>query len=149
MSTRRNLGRRRRSAGLSRKWRAVTIFYRIPAWGAAGYDFRSVTGFMPRSRSYFFVLGEKSMFRNRWFVLALVLVLTAGLLMGGVSAEGEEAVRSTVCANCAGTGADGGEECGDCSGSGVITSTSNMAFTFWALVPPLVAIALALITKEV
>ena len=36
-----------------------------------------------------------------------------------------------------------------CEGTGVITSTSRMAFSFWALVPPIVAIILALITKEV
>lgn len=49
---------------------------------------------------------------------------------------------SIVCTSCGGVG------CDECEG-GVLTSTSNMAFTFWALVPPIVAIVLALITKEV
>ena len=50
----------------------------------------------------------------------------------------------SVCAFAADDG-----ECGVCEGTGETTSTSRMAFSFWALVPPIVAIILALITKEV
>jgi len=72
-----------------------------------------------------------------------------------------------TCADCSGSGvvtengekiscatcdAKGGTElvtCADCEGAGTVSSSSRYFSTFAALLPPLVAIALALITKEV
>ena len=63
--------------------------------------------------------------------------------------DGDDVAKSITCTTCSGTGVSQGAECDVCEGTGVITSTSRMAFSFWALVPPIVAIILALITKEV
>ncbi len=53
--------------------------------------------------------------------------------------KGEE-----ICADCSDTFI-----CATCSGTGQVTASSNIYSTFWALVPPIIAIALALVTKEV
>ena len=80
------------------------------------------------------------------FVLALVLMLSLfSMTVSAVSAdEAAGYANSTVCPDC-----DGTSECDTCGGGGFITSDSKLAFSFWALVPPIVAIVLALITKEV
>ncbi len=76
----------------------------------------------------------------------LVLVLLCGLTAISAKAAdsaGEPAYAAkTICPDCNGAGCD---ECTD----GYLYSDSKMAFSFWALVPPIVAIVLALITKEV
>lgn len=84
-------------------------------------------------------------------ILTLVIMVVSMLTVFAFAADAEdEAPASTiVCSTCEGTGLVNGEECGECEGTGELTSGSRMAFTFWALVPPIVAIALALITKEV
>ena len=61
---------------------------------------------------------------------------------------------STACMTCYGlddTCADcGGENlCATCEGTGYVESPSRFYNTFWALLPPVIAIALALLTKEV
>lgn len=90
---------------------------------------------------------------RKWLAVLLLLLLAVSVLTVFALADGEGAAaapaRSITCTTCDGTGLVSGEECSVCGGTGVITSSSNMAFTFWALVPPIVAIILALITKEV
>ncbi|MGN0173882.1 MAG: Na+/H+ antiporter NhaC family protein [Acutalibacteraceae bacterium] len=59
-----------------------------------------------------------------------------------------------ACVDCMGKVADcetcgGTNVCPDCNGTGEVAAASNIYSTFWALVPPIIAIALALITKEV
>ncbi len=82
--------------------------------------------------------------RKRLVVMLLLIALVASLLTVVAFAAGEEAAASTAtCTYCSGNG------CDECGSTGVVTSTSYMAFSFWALIPPIVAIALALITKEV
>ncbi|MDO4845665.1 MAG: Na+/H+ antiporter NhaC family protein [Oscillospiraceae bacterium] len=83
--------------------------------------------------------------RKRLISLLLLIALAVCLLTVFAFAEGEaaEAGSSAVCTYCNGAG------CDECDGLGYVTSPSRLAFSFWALVPPLVAIALALITKEV
>ena len=54
-----------------------------------------------------------------------------------------------ACSSCNGNGGINEMSCADCSGSGTVTASSWYYSTFVALVPPLIAIALALITKEV
>ena len=48
------------------------------------------------------------------------------------------------CPDCGGTNV-----CSTCGGTGYVQSPSNFFNTFWALMPPVIAIVLALITKEV
>lgn len=88
---------------------------------------------------------------NRWrktITLLLMLLFALSLFSVTAYAEGTDAA-SMACTSCGGTGLYNGAECGDCGGTGLLTSQSRMAFSFWALVPPIVAIILALITKEV
>ena len=67
------------------------------------------------------------------FILTLLIVLTA-----------TDAVHKLVtCSTCSGTGVFLGEECEMCGGATVGVGT------IWALLPPIIAIGLALITKEV
>ena len=61
---------------------------------------------------------------------------------------------SGACMDCYGLDPEcescGGENvCAACGGTGYVESPSHFYNTFWALVPPIIAIALALITKEV
>ncbi len=49
-----------------------------------------------------------------------------------------------ACESCGGTNV-----CSNCGGAGYVTSPSRFYNTAWALLPPVIAIALALITKEV
>lgn len=86
---------------------------------------------------------------RKLLTILLLIVLAVSMLTVFAFAEGEEAASSITCTTCGGTGLVSGADCDVCEGTGVITSQSNMAFTFWALVPPIVAILLALITKEV
>ena len=87
--------------------------------------------------------------KNRIAKILIVALLASALLsafaLPALAAEetGSESGNSIKCTYCHGDG------CDECDGEGIVYSDSNMAFTFWALVPPLVAIALALITKEV
>ena len=61
---------------------------------------------------------------------------------------------STACMSCYGLDAEcadcgGTNVCATCEGTGYIASPSNFYNSFWALLPPIIAIALALLTKEV
>ena len=89
--------------------------------------------------------------RRKILAVLLLVVLAVSLLSVCALAadDGDDVAKSITCTTCNGTGISQGEECGVCEGTGVITSTSRMAFSFWALVPPIVAIILALITKDV
>jgi len=100
---------------------------------------------------------EKQMKRtNKWALRGLALA--AALLVLTISAfaagSGGDPGKLIDCPDCGGIGAvlsDAGEAltCGTCGGTGQTLSPSHMFSTFWALVPPIVAIGLALITKEV
>ena len=71
----------------------------------------------------------------------------------------ETCAGTNVCTSCAGEGSAscescaGSKLCADCGGTGKVAvkdvSSTDLYSTFWALVPPIIAIALALITKEV
>ena len=61
---------------------------------------------------------------------------------------------STACMSCYGLDAEcgdcgGANICASCEGTGYVESPSPFYNTFWALLPPVIAIALALLTKEV
>ncbi len=54
-----------------------------------------------------------------------------------------------ACAACEGLGGTGEMQCVDCEGAGEIAAPSRYYKTFMALMPPVIAIILALVTKEV
>ena len=56
---------------------------------------------------------------------------------------------SSDCETCEGHGAVDGALCADCNGLGKITGDGTVPGSAWALLPPIIAIGLALITKEV
>lgn len=58
-------------------------------------------------------------------------------------------VDGETCEKCGGKGQVAKITCADCEGEGKVDSGSRYYATFMALVPPIIAIALALITKEV
>lgn len=88
--------------------------------------------------------------RKRLWSIVFAVLIIASMFTICAFADGDDAGQagsSTVCTTCWGE-AGAVDSCEDCGGTGIIESDSNFAFTFWALVPPIVAIALALITKE-
>jgi len=97
-------------------------------------------------------------------LLAIVLLITAMTTTAFAIDPTEEAGTkmiecpdcgaSTACMSCYGLDAEcgdcGGENvCATCAGTGYVESPSNFFNTFWSLLPPIIAIALALLTKEV
>ena len=93
----------------------------------------------------------------------LVLAMSATAFAAGEDPTEEPGSKMIACADCNSTGlcmtcygqdasceACGGTfVCPSCQGTGYVVSPSHFYNTFWALLPPIVAIALALITKEV
>ena len=93
----------------------------------------------------------------------LVLAMSATAFAAGEDPTEEPVSKMIACADCNSTGlcmtcygqdasceACGGTfVCPSCQGTGYVESPSHFYNTFWALLPPIVAIALALITKEV
>ena len=71
------------------------------------------------------------------------------------STESSLNVYEEECGDCEGTGftCEHNTVCESCSGTGIInvkdTADSSYFASFWALIPPIIAIGLALITKEV
>ena len=68
------------------------------------------------------------------------LVIVALLVVAGVSGG---SMSKVACIDCHSTGLVDGEACETCVGTGEVRGN------FWALIPPVIAIGLALITKEV
>ena len=73
-------------------------------------------------------------------LLAAILVIVALLAVCGIT---DGSLQKVSCIDCHGTGLVGLEACESCEGSGTVRGT------LWALLPPVIAIGLALITKEV
>ena len=98
-------------------------------------------------------------------LLALVILLAAAMAVPAAASDPTEepGTKMIECPDCGASGACmdcygldpecescGGENvCAACGGTGYVESPSHFYNTFWALVPPIIAIALALITKEV
>lgn len=93
-------------------------------------------------------------------VLAVILVLCSVFVKGDATHACHECGQTGICVTCEGTGKtdDGvcvdcinGEvgKCSACNGTGMVESQSRYEETFISLLPPVIAIALALITKEV
>ena len=96
-------------------------------------------------------------------IASLVLLGTMTFVASATSTTGAKEAVMVECPDCAGTlacmscyGKDaecadcaGKNLCAACEGTGEVPADSDFYSTFWALVPPIIAIALALITKEV
>ena len=96
--------------------------------------------------------------RNRLGLIALLVMLIFALTTTAFAASGDptEATGTKMieCPDCGTLGAVISDECeavpcDTCGGSGYVQSPSNYYNTVWSLLPPVIAIALALITKEV
>lgn len=74
-------------------------------------------------------------------VLAVAAVVIVGLLVWAVVSGGS--LGTVKCPDCGGTGIVDDADCETCLGAGEVRGT------WWALLPPIIAIGLALITKEV
>ncbi len=95
-------------------------------------------------------------------VFLLVLTLSPVAFAAGDPTEAA-GTKMIECPDCGGSGAcmscygldsdcedcGGANICATCEGTGYTKSPSHFYNTFWALLPPIIAIALALITKEV
>ncbi len=66
-----------------------------------------------------------------------------------VECEGTGSVDDATCEVCAGERGTEHTECADCAGSGKVEADSDYYKTIMALMPPIIAIVLALVTKEV
>ena len=81
------------------------------------------------------------MSKTKKIVLVLAALVIVGLLVWAAVSGG--ALGQVKCMDCEGTGLVDGAECETCAGEGMVTGSA------WALLPPIIAIGLALITKEV
>ena len=90
-------------------------------------------------------------------LLAVLLLLCSAMTVTAFAADDpteESGTKMIECTDCGAVGivlADEGTaaECETCGGTGYVESPSQFYNTFWSLLPPIIAIALALITKEV
>ena len=80
--------------------------------------------------------------------IAVVAILVIAFVILSIVMPGQHNLK---CGDCDGTGMVDAAVCASCSGSGVGTepADSNYYSTFMALAPPIIAIVLALVTKEV
>ena len=89
-------------------------------------------------------------------LLAVMLLLCSAMTVTAFAADPTEETGTKMieCSDCGAAGivlTDEGTvaECESCGGTGYVESSSRFFNTFWSLLPPIIAIALALITKEV
>ena len=83
--------------------------------------------------------------KTRFVIIASVLAL----VLVGVLGFCVRTNATVACEACAGTGLIEQASCEACGGTGLVAPESRYYATFMALLPPLIAITLALITKEV
>ncbi len=81
------------------------------------------------------------MTKSKKIVLAIACVVIVAVLAFAKISGGS--LTTVACLDCGGTGIVDEVECETCAGDGIVRAS------FWALVPPIIAIGLALITKEV
>ena len=102
--------------------------------------------------------------KNPKYLIALVCVVAVLIAAGVTVAVWGESTHTVDCSDCEGLGyqlcdCGGGAceacdgnlviSCATCNGTGSVTAPSDLYATFWSLIPPVIAIFLALITKEV
>ena len=100
----------------------------------------------------------KNLRRRLLPLLTVVLLLCAAMTVPAMAA-GEDLTEAAgtkyiECPDCGAAGVVLSEDleavtCEACEGTGYVESPSSFYNTFWSLIPPIIAIALALITKEV
>lgn len=94
--------------------------------------------------SFFFSITFQEVFtvsKTKKIIFAIACVaIVATMIIAGVTGG---AMKQVPCLDCGGTGIVEDIACETCEGTGLVRGS------FWALVPPVIAIALALITKEV
>ena len=83
--------------------------------------------------------------KKKLISLIAILAVIVALILCSVLVRAPE---THVCHECDGTGEVDGEVCEVCEGAGEVASESYYSETFVALIPPVIAIVLALITKE-
>ena len=111
---------------------------------------------------------------KRWFsvkttvAIVISVLLVASMAIFAFASDGEATTAkmidcsscegsgfTAVCENCEGTNiacsdcSTATNVCGDCGGSGQVEAPTRFYASIWSLLPPVIAIALALITKEV
>ncbi len=100
-------------------------------------------------------------------ILAIALVLVSAMSLFAFASDGSSTAKMIDCSSCEGSGysavceaceganivcADCSEAtniCADCAGTGKVEAPTRFYSSAWALLPPVIAIVLALITKEV
>ncbi len=94
--------------------------------------------------------------RRFLLLLTVALVIFSMMATPALAADPTEdsGTKMVECADCGAAGVVLSDDleavvCDSCGGTGYVESPSNVYNTFWALLPPIIAIALALITKEV
>ena len=116
-------------------------------WSATfGFAFSAVECF---HGIFYFVMKEGTMMKKKIIgkVIAIAALLVAFIVLA-VALPGQHNLK---CDECSGTGMTDASTCEVCEGTGVgdEPADSNYYSTVMALAPPVIAIALALITKEV
>ena len=99
----------------------------------------------------------RNMKRRLLPLLVVVLLLCSAMTVTAFAADDpteETGTKMIECSDCGAAGivlTDEGTAavCETCGGTGYVESSSRFFNTFWSLLPPIIAIALALITKEV
>ena len=117
----------------------------------------------------FFIAGGFIVKKSKKIILAIACVIIVAVLAIAKVTDGSVAtvkctdcngtgiVHEVECPVCGGSAEYAGKNCTACSGVGVLNDAEcencggegEVRASFWALVPPVIAIALALITKEV
>ncbi len=90
---------------------------------------------------FYFISGGFIVKKSKKIVLAIACVVIVAVLVFAKVSGGS--LATVKCTDCNGTGIVEQVECETCGGEGEVRAS------YWALVPPVIAIALALITKEV
>lgn len=118
---------------------------------------------------FIFIAGGFIVKKSKKIILAIACVIIVAVLAiakvtdGSVATvkctdcDGTGIVHEVECPVCGGSAEYAGKNCMTCSGVGVLNDAEcencggegEVRASFWALVPPVIAIALALITKEV
>ena len=111
------------------------------------------------------MLNQKKFFNRKTITLMVASVVIIALLITVVACgwakqtcgdcNGVGEVTGQYCETCNGVGTIAGEDCEVCGGTGIDTvchtcgGTGKVFCSAWALLPPIIAIGLALITKEI
>lgn len=118
---------------------------------------------------FIFIAGGFIVKKSKKIILAIACVIIVAVLAIAKVTDGSVAtvkctdcngtgiVHEVECPVCGGSAEYAGKNCTTCSGVGVLNDAEcencggegEVRASFWALVPPVIAIALALITKEV